>query len=420
MRFMVIVKASEESESGTLPEEKDFAAMGRFNEELVKAGVMLAGEGLHPSAKGARIAFGTGNTRTVVDGPFAETKELVAGYWLLQTTTRAECIEWIKRAPFEAGAVVRQHSADARSQAEDFAAGSDRRAARAGGGRGRRGAVSRRGARDRRQPSPSRRQFSSRRFAGVPSGPTTSTRMMHLVVVLLLERLPHPEALAARDHVAGEGQHVPSPARRRPDEPPAAEEEDRGRVYLRARVVAPVAAHLPAPRELQRLLVVFREAEIELSQLPAADHRALRVVRGRGRASLRPGLCKSRSRRSNPMPQSRVAASRHPSRPPASWRCPHDVPPNPSTYGAPKRSSRFARRDQGQCLFDVGSAHPSQTRSSVFDDARGDDGNLGTDRCRDARATRSSNTKMLHRARSRAGRLAWRPSPRGRRPSDGP
>ena len=106
MRFMVIVKANEESESGTLPAEADLAAMGRFNEELVKAGVMLADEGLHPSAKGVRIAFGAGNKRTVVDGPFAETKELVAGYWVLQTTTREECVEWLKRAPFGAGAVV--------------------------------------------------------------------------------------------------------------------------------------------------------------------------------------------------------------------------------------------------------------------------------------------------------------------------
>jgi hypothetical protein len=119
MRFMVIVKANEESESGTLPEEKDLAAMGRFNEELVKAGVMLAGEGLHPSAKGARVTFGAGDKRTVVDGPFAESKELVAGYWLLQTTTRAECIEWIKRAPFAAGAVVEVRQL---FEADDFAA----------------------------------------------------------------------------------------------------------------------------------------------------------------------------------------------------------------------------------------------------------------------------------------------------------
>ena len=99
MRFMVIVKATKESETGKLPDEKEFAAMGNFNEELVKAGVMLAGEGLHPSSKGVRIKFG-GGKKTVIDGPFAETKELVAGYWLLQTKTKEECIEWIKRAPF--------------------------------------------------------------------------------------------------------------------------------------------------------------------------------------------------------------------------------------------------------------------------------------------------------------------------------
>jgi hypothetical protein len=99
MRFMVIVKATKESETGKLPAEQEFAAMGNFNEELVKAGIMLAGEGLHPSSKGVRIRFG-GGKKTVIDGPFAETKELVAGYWLLQTKTKEECIEWMKRAPF--------------------------------------------------------------------------------------------------------------------------------------------------------------------------------------------------------------------------------------------------------------------------------------------------------------------------------
>ena len=100
MRFMVIVKATKESEAGIQPgDEKTFEAMGKFNEELVKAGVMLAGEGLHPSSKGVRIKFG-GGKKTVTDGPFAETKELVAGFWLLQTKTKEECIEWIKRAPF--------------------------------------------------------------------------------------------------------------------------------------------------------------------------------------------------------------------------------------------------------------------------------------------------------------------------------
>jgi hypothetical protein len=106
MRFMVIVKANEESESGAIPSEKDLAEMGKFNEELVKAGVMLAGEGLHASSKGVRIRYGAGGKKTVVDGPFAEAKELVAGYWILQTKTKQECIEWIKRAPFGPGAEV--------------------------------------------------------------------------------------------------------------------------------------------------------------------------------------------------------------------------------------------------------------------------------------------------------------------------
>ena len=92
--------------------------MGKFNEELVKAGVMLAGEGLHPSSKGVRINFGAGGKRTVVDGPFSETKELVAGFWLLQTKTREECVEWIKRAPFEPGATLEIRQVH---EAEDFA-----------------------------------------------------------------------------------------------------------------------------------------------------------------------------------------------------------------------------------------------------------------------------------------------------------
>ena len=119
MRFMVIVKANKESESGALPDEKVLAAMGKFNEELVRSGVMLGGEGLHPSAKGVRISFGEGGKKTVIDGPFSETKELVAGYWLLQTKTREECIEWIKRAPFTAGATVEIRQVH---EAEDFAA----------------------------------------------------------------------------------------------------------------------------------------------------------------------------------------------------------------------------------------------------------------------------------------------------------
>ncbi len=100
MRFMVIVKADKDSEAGVLPSTEMLADMGRFNEELVKAGVMLAGEGLQPSSKGARVRF-SGKKRTVIDGPFAETKELVAGYWLWQVRSRDEAIEWLKRAPFQ-------------------------------------------------------------------------------------------------------------------------------------------------------------------------------------------------------------------------------------------------------------------------------------------------------------------------------
>ena len=98
MRFMVLVKANEQSEAGIMPSEELLAAMGRYNEELVKAGVMLAGEGLHPSSKGARVKF-SGEKRTVVDGPFAETKELIAGFWLIQVKSKEEAIEWVKRIP---------------------------------------------------------------------------------------------------------------------------------------------------------------------------------------------------------------------------------------------------------------------------------------------------------------------------------
>ena len=105
MRFMVIVKANKDSETGVLPDAKILAEMGKFNEELVKAGVMLAGEGLQPSAKGARVRFSKGK-KTVIDGPFAETKELVAGFWLWQVKSREEAIEWLKRAPFGGGAEV--------------------------------------------------------------------------------------------------------------------------------------------------------------------------------------------------------------------------------------------------------------------------------------------------------------------------
>ena len=100
MRFMVIVKANKDSEAGAMPTEKMLTEMGKFNEELVKAGVMLAGEGLQASSKGARVKFSGGKT-TVIDGPFAETKELVAGYWMWQVKSRQEAIDWLKRAPFE-------------------------------------------------------------------------------------------------------------------------------------------------------------------------------------------------------------------------------------------------------------------------------------------------------------------------------
>ncbi len=98
MRFMVMVKATQESEAGVMPDTKLLAEMGKFNEELVKAGVLLAGEGLHPSSKGARVKF-SGTKRTVVDGPFTETKELVAGFWIFQVKSKEEAIEWVKRCP---------------------------------------------------------------------------------------------------------------------------------------------------------------------------------------------------------------------------------------------------------------------------------------------------------------------------------
>src|SRR5215468_3355254 len=98
MRFMVIVKASKDSEAGKMPSEELLGAMAKFNEEMVKAGIMLDGAGLKPSSRGARIRF-SGKTRTVIDGPFAETKELIAGYWIIQVKNRAEAIEWMKRCP---------------------------------------------------------------------------------------------------------------------------------------------------------------------------------------------------------------------------------------------------------------------------------------------------------------------------------
>lgn len=98
MRFMVLVKATKDSEKGLMPDQKLLAEMGKFNEELVKAGVMLEGEGLHPSSKGARVKF-SGTKRTVIDGPFPETKELIAGYWIWKVKSKEEAIEWVKRCP---------------------------------------------------------------------------------------------------------------------------------------------------------------------------------------------------------------------------------------------------------------------------------------------------------------------------------
>ncbi|HEX2642740.1 MAG TPA: YciI family protein [Thermoanaerobaculia bacterium] len=98
MRFMVIIKANQDSEAGVMPSTELLEAMGKYNEEMVKAGVMLAGEGLHPSSKGKRVRF-EGNKRTVIDGPFAETKELIAGFWLIQVKSLEEAVEWVKRIP---------------------------------------------------------------------------------------------------------------------------------------------------------------------------------------------------------------------------------------------------------------------------------------------------------------------------------
>src|SRR5882672_9766668 len=105
MRVMVIVKASKESEAGEMPSEKILTDMGKFNEELVKAGVMQAGEGLHPSSRGKRVKF-SGANRTVVDGPFAETKELIAGFWLWKVKSMDEAVQWLKRAPFDGGTEI--------------------------------------------------------------------------------------------------------------------------------------------------------------------------------------------------------------------------------------------------------------------------------------------------------------------------
>ncbi len=116
MRFMVLVKANKDSEAGVLPDKKVLTEMRKFNEELVKAGVLLAAEGLHPSSKGARVRF-SGGKRTVIDGPFAETKELIAGFWLWQVRSKEEAIEWLKRAPFDGGTEVEIRQV---FEAEDF------------------------------------------------------------------------------------------------------------------------------------------------------------------------------------------------------------------------------------------------------------------------------------------------------------
>ena len=118
MRCMVVVKANEDSEAGVMPTRQLLAEMGRYNEELVKAGVMLAGEGLHPSSKGVRVKF-SGRQRTVIDGPFAETRELIAGFWLWQVKSMEEAVEWLKRAPFDGGTEVELRPV---FEAEDFGA----------------------------------------------------------------------------------------------------------------------------------------------------------------------------------------------------------------------------------------------------------------------------------------------------------
>src|SRR5450755_3990779 len=108
MRVMVIVKASKESEAGVMPSQELLAQMGKFNEQLVKAGIMLAGDGLHPTSKGKRVKF-SGTKRTVTDGPFTETKELIAGYWMWQVRSMDEAVEWLKRAPFDGGTEIEMH-----------------------------------------------------------------------------------------------------------------------------------------------------------------------------------------------------------------------------------------------------------------------------------------------------------------------
>jgi hypothetical protein len=119
MRFMVIVKSNQDTETGVLPSTEELAEMGKFNEELVKAGIMLAGEGLLDSSKGVRVRF-DGKKRSVIDGPFSETKELIAGFWLWQVKSRDEAIEWLKRAPFREGEVEIRQVAEAEDFGEAF------------------------------------------------------------------------------------------------------------------------------------------------------------------------------------------------------------------------------------------------------------------------------------------------------------
>ena len=121
MRVMVMVKANEDSEAGVMPSTELLTAMGEYNEELVKAGVMLAGEGLHPSSKGKRVRF-SGTDRSVVDGPFAETKELIAGFWILQVKDMDEAVEWVKRSPFRDNEVEIRKILDADDFTDSFAA----------------------------------------------------------------------------------------------------------------------------------------------------------------------------------------------------------------------------------------------------------------------------------------------------------
>jgi hypothetical protein len=118
MRFMVIVKADKNSEAGVMPSREVLTAMGKFNEELVKAGVMLAGEGLHPTSKGKRVRF-SGGKHTIIDGPFTESKELIAGFWLWQVRSMDEAVEWLKRSPFDGGAEIEIRQV---FEADDFGA----------------------------------------------------------------------------------------------------------------------------------------------------------------------------------------------------------------------------------------------------------------------------------------------------------